>query len=184
MNHHFAQNGQDNRTKRLVTTALMTCLIVLGTILFRVPIPMTQGYIHLGDTMIYLGVLLLGRKGGASAAGLGSALADILGGYAFWAPWTLFIKLAMAYAAGLIIDKRPSQGAGNGSPAWQIFGMTIGGIVMCIGYLITERVMYGSWVAAVIALPWNVGQFAVGIAISLIVYHALVRVPYLRELRS
>ena len=57
-----SRNKQDDQTRTLVITALMICLVVLGTILFRVPIPMTRGYIHLGDTMIYLSVLLLGRK--------------------------------------------------------------------------------------------------------------------------
>ena len=58
---------------------------------------MTQGYVHLGDTMVFLGVLMLGKRRGAAAAGLGSALADVLGGFAFWAPWTLVIKSLMAF---------------------------------------------------------------------------------------
>ena len=92
-------------TYRLVYTSLMICAVLLGTVIFRIPIPMTQGYVHLGDTMIFLGVLLLGKKEGSAAAGLGSALADILGGYAFWAPWTLLIKIAMAYISGFLIEK-------------------------------------------------------------------------------
>ena len=39
--------------------------------------------------MIFLAVLILGKKSGALAAGAGSALGDIIGGYAFWALWTL-----------------------------------------------------------------------------------------------
>ena len=50
--------------------------------------------------MIFLSVLLLGKKGGALAAGLGSALADVLGGYAAYAPWTLLIKALMAIIMG------------------------------------------------------------------------------------
>ena len=38
---------------------------------------------------------------------------------------------------------------------------------MCAGYLIAERVMYGSWALAVVGLPWNIGQFTVGIAMAL-----------------
>ena len=45
--------------------------------------------------------------------------------------------------------------------------MTAGGLVMCAGYLIAERVMYGSWALAAVGLPWNIGQFAVGIAVAL-----------------
>lgn len=143
---------------RLVLTSLTACLIMLGTLLFRIPVPMTQGYVHLGDAMIYIGVLLLGRKQGSFAAALGSALGDILGGFAFWAPWSFIIKYAMAFVAGSLI-KRSSR----------IISMTAGGFVMCTGYLIAERVMYGSWALAAVGLPWNIGQFAVGIAVALAV---------------
>ena len=158
-------------THRLVYTSLMICLILLGTIVFRIPVPMTQGYVHLGDAMVFLGVMLLGRKQGAAAAALGSALGDVLGGYAFWAPWTLAIKFAMAFVTGSIIE-RTSQGehyhkpSGATATAAMIASMAAGGLVMCAGYLAAERIMYGSWALAAISLPWNIGQFTVGIAVS------------------
>ena len=158
-------------THRLVYTSLMICLILLGTIVSRIPVPMTQGYVHLGDAMIYLGVMLLGRKQGSAAAALGSALGDILGGYAFWAPWTLAIKFTMAYVTGSIIE-RASQGehyhkpSGAAATVITMSSMAAGGLVMCAGYLAAERIMYGSWALAAISVPWNIGQFAVGIAVS------------------
>ena len=70
----MSSNSSDIRTNRLVFASLMACLVLLGTILFRIPIPMTQGYVHLGDAMIYTAVLLLGKKQGAAAAALGRKL--------------------------------------------------------------------------------------------------------------
>ena len=152
----MSSSVSDIRTSRLVFTSLMTCLVLLGTILFRIPIPMTQGYVHLGDAMIYIGVLLLGKKQGAVAAALGSSLGDVLGGFAFWAPWSFIIKFAMAFAAGSLIEKKSKT-----------VSMIAGGLVMCAGYLIAERIMYGSWALAAVGLPWNIGQFTVGIAVAL-----------------
>ncbi len=175
MNAIEPQNSQDRKTMKLVITALMICLIVLGTIMFRIPIPMTKGYIHLGDAMIYLAVLLLGKKHGSAAACLGSALGDVLGGFAFWAPFTFVIKLAMAFTAGSIIEFH-SPGHERGTfrrTRLYITGMTAGGLIMCAGYLVVERFMYGSWAAAFIGVPWNIGQFAAGIVIALAVYQAL-----------
>ncbi|MBE6040545.1 MAG: ECF transporter S component [Clostridiales bacterium] len=164
------KGSSDKKTAGLVYTALTICLILLGTVLFRIPIPMTQGYVHLGDTMIYLGVLMLGRRHGAAAAGLGSALADVLGGFAFWAPWSLVIKALMAFVTGLIIEK--STG-GSKDKLITVSAMTAGGIIMCAGYLAAETVMYGSFAAAVVGLPWNIGQFAVGILLSTAIYSVL-----------
>ena len=162
----MSSRSSDIRTNRLVFTSLMACLVLLGTILFRIPVPMTQGYVHLGDAMIYIGVLLLGKKQGAAAAALGSSLGDILGGFAFWAPWTFIIKFAMAYIAGSLIEKTS-----------KIVSMTAGGLVMCAGYLVAERVMYGSWALAAVGIPWNVGQFAVGIAVALAAQPLLSHIP-------
>ena len=179
MDSHSAQKSADNKTRQLVITALMISLIVLGTLLFRVPIPMTQGYIHLGDTMICLGVMLLGKRNAAAAAGIGSAMADLLGGFSYWAPWSLVIKFAMAFTAGFIIEKRiNNRNDSESSSLLYITALTAGGLVMCAGYLIAECLMYGSWAAAFIALPWNFGQFTAGIVLSLLISHAMPKLMH------
>ena len=167
--------ASDNNTSGLVYTALMICLVLLGTVLFRIPVPMTQGYVHLGDTMIFLGVLMLGKRHGAAAAGLGSALADILGGYAFWAPWTLVIKSLMAFVTGLILERtaRNHKHSYSNDRLVKLTAMTAGGILMCAGYLLAETVMYGSFALAVVGLPWNIGQVGVGMMLSLAIYPAM-----------
>lgn len=94
-----------DKTQKIVTTGLMTALITVATMVIAIPVPFTNGYVHMGDSMIFLAVLILGWKYGAFAAGIGSALADIFLGYVHWAPWTLCIKALMAVVMGLIIEK-------------------------------------------------------------------------------
>jgi uncharacterized membrane protein len=88
-----------------ILTGLLTALITATTIVIAIPIPFTNGYVHPGDSMIFMAVLILGRRRGAFAAGLGSAFADIILGYFIWAPFTFVIKGLMAFLAGLIIEK-------------------------------------------------------------------------------
>ena len=59
--------------------AALTALVSAATLLVQVPVPATQGYIHLGDAAIIAGALLFGAHSGLIAGGIGSALADILG---------------------------------------------------------------------------------------------------------
>lgn len=94
-----------NETKKLTLTGLMTAAVTVATIAIIIPVPYTGGYIHAGDSMIFLSVLLLGWKRGAFAAGVGSALADILSGYTQWAPATLCIKTLMAVIMGLVLTQ-------------------------------------------------------------------------------
>ena len=94
-----------DKTQKIVLTGLMTALITVSTMVIAIPVPFTNGYIHMGDSMIFLSVLVLGWKYGAFAAGVGSALADIFLSYVHWAPWTLCIKGLMAVVMGLIIQQ-------------------------------------------------------------------------------
>lgn len=173
--------SNNDRTGKLVLTALMVCLVLLATYIIKIPSPFTQGYVHLGDTMIFLSVLLLGKKGGAAAAGLGSALADLMGGYAAYAPWTFIIKGLMAFIMGVFIEmmlKKKKHHVKIGSvPLIEILGMVIAGIVMVVGYAIVDGVFAGNMLAGLLGAPFNVGQFAVGLVLATILAMALYKTP-------
>ena len=91
-------------TKELCIQGLLTALVTVCTMVFQIPVSATQGYIHLGDSMILLTSVFFGWKYGMAAGGIGSALADLLSGYAHWAPFTLIIKGGMGLLIGLIAD--------------------------------------------------------------------------------
>lgn len=159
------------KTNKLVMTALMMCMIIVLTMFVKVPIPLTQGYVHLGDAMIFISVMLLGWKYGAAATAVGSAMADIFCGVAMWAPWTLVIKFIMAMIMGLILDR----GSEHISVIRQIIAMAAGGVFMVAGYFAAEGIMYGNWAAAALGIPWNIGQFVVGMIIAVALSAALCR---------
>ena len=159
-----------NKIFDMVMTALIMGLVMLATSTFRIPVPMTQGYVHLGDTMIFLGVLVLGRRNGCLAAGIGSALADVLAGYAIYAPWTLIIKGLMAFVMATFIGKTNIRYK-------TIIGMVLAGIVMAAGYCIVDGVLVGNMAAGFIGLPANIGQFVVGMALASALAAALYKTP-------
>lgn len=94
-----------DKTNKIILTGLMMAMITVATMVIAIPVPFTNGYIHLGDSMIFLSVLILGWRYGAVAAGVGSALADLFLGYVHWVPWTLCIKGIMALLMGILIEK-------------------------------------------------------------------------------
>lgn len=57
--------------------------------------------------------------------------------------------------------------------AVEVTAMAVSGIFMTFGYFIAEGIMYGNWVVAALGIPWNIGQFAVGMAIALALEAAL-----------
>lgn len=166
-------------TTKLILTGLMMAMIVAATILIIIPVPFGNGYIHLGDTMIFLSVLILGWRYGAVAAGFGSALADILIGFAIWAPWTLIIKGLMAIIMGLFVLRSIGKQGRSilGVPVRQLIGMLIAGLVMVAGYYVAEGLIYGNFIVAILGIPWNILQFTAGTALAVLLAAALYKTP-------
>lgn len=168
------------KTYTIVMTAMMTCLILLTTYTFKIPTPF-QGYIHLGDAMIFLSVLAVGKKNGALAAAVGSSLADLLGGYAAFAPWTFLIKGLMALVMGLFISMMTKKQGKRiklvGVPLMEIVGMIFAGLVMVLGYAITDAVLAGNIWAGILSMPTNCGQFTAGVIIASVLAAALYKTP-------
>ena len=166
-------------TQNMVVTSLMMGLIIVCTMFIKIPIPLTTGYVHLGDAMIYLSVLLLGWRYSALAAAFGSTLGDLLSGFAMWAPWTFAIKGGMALIAGVIIF---SFSRNNRKPtlANNLTAMIPAGIFMVVGYFVAEGIMYGNWIAPWIGVPWNIGQFVLGILLAVVIQKALGKTHILK----
>lgn len=166
---------RDNKVKKLTITALMLSIVTVSTMFIK--IPTLNGYIHLGDTMVFFSVFLLGKKYGAIASGIGSALGDILGGYAIWAPWTFAIKALMALIFGFFLERTFKSEHKHKKianlPLLSYFGMILAGLEMCFGYYIANGTIYGNWLAALAEVVPNIGQFSVGIIIAVLLVNAL-----------
>ncbi len=100
MNHKQAIS-----TKRIVLTALLAALVVAGSAL-RITLPLevagTTSF-HLGNIMCALSGILLGPWLGGLAAGLGSAIYDMMNPLYISECWITFLtKGAYGLAAGLV----------------------------------------------------------------------------------
>lgn len=147
-----------SKTGTLVQAAVWAAIITLSTLFFHIPLPMRNGYCNPGDGLILLSGLL--TPGWAAAAcGLGSALADLLGGFALYAPATALVKGAMGWLAGKLLSDE------NSSVRRLPVMLLIEG-VMIAGYFVFECLLYGPG-AALTSLPGNGCQAAVGIVLAL-----------------
>ena len=167
----------------LVLTGLMAALVMAATSFFKIPVPATNGYVHLGDAFVFLSVLILGRRNGTIAAATGSGLADLLGGYAHWVPWTFAIKGLMALAFGTLLifiysktsaaASTETAGKKGSAEILTIIAMALSSLIMIGGYFIAHRVIYGTLAAPLAALPGNIAQAAAGVIIAGLAYAAL-----------
>jgi len=138
-------------------------LVCVATLLIQIPIPATEGFFNIGDAMVMVASLTFGPIVGGLAGGVGSALADALGGWYTWVPFTLVIKGAEGVVAGLIAGREKTNRR-------VLIAWVCGGLVMVSGYFIVQVFLYGLG-AALVEGPFNLVQMTVagvvGVPISL-----------------
>ena len=142
----------------LADSGMMAALVFVATYFFKLPVAVTQGYIHLGDGFILLGAALLGRPAIAAAA-VGSMLADLLGGYTLYVLPTFVIKGAVAAVAVWAFAKLRIS--------WlRLMALIASELIMAAGYFIVEWLVLGyGFAAAAGALIPNLVQGLSGIVI-------------------
>lgn len=148
-----------SNTKNLVLSAIFAALTFIATTFLRIP-PLFSGvgYIHFGDCLVLMCGFILGPLHGAFAAGLGSALSDIIG-FPVYAPGTLIIKALVALVAGLLLRlfKKKTVGA-------VICGF-IAELIMVFGYFIYETLIIPDcgFYVALSSIPGSIVQAVSGI---------------------
>lgn len=152
-----------SKTKKIVVASLMAALTCVATMIIKIPSPL-EGYLNLGDCVVLVAGWILSPLYGFLAAGLGSALADLLSGYALYAPATFVIKGLMALAAFAVyklLQKRV------GKFAARLIGGVTAEVLMIAGYFVFEGFLYG-FGPSVVNIPANGVQGVAGIIVGLL----------------
>lgn len=151
---------------QLALLGLLSAGVFIATTVFRFPVPNSNLYgFNLGEAVIYIIALLFGGWPAAIAGGIGSALADVIGGYPVWAPITFVIKGSEGFVVGYI-----SKRSGFKKDFLAVF---CGAVIMVIGYSISAGILYGIG-AVLVEFIGDVFQTAIG---------GLIAIPIARSLR-
>lgn len=144
----------------IALAALLIALTTVFTLVVRVPVPATQGYVNLSDVAITFAGLIFGPWIGLVAGGVGAALADLLGGYAQFAP----LSLLAHGLEGLVIGW---LGWGRKSVPGMALGWAGGALIMIAGYLLGEGLILTGWPAAIAEVPSNLFQAVLGAVVGI-----------------
>lgn len=143
--------------RTFVRIAMLTALAAMLTIFPQIPTG-TGGYVHFGDSVIYLAAIFMGPLPGAAVGAVGHALADVLTGYGVFALPTFLIKGLMGFAVGKIaagkLDVRHFAAAGAAALG-----------IVTFGYFLAEIPLYGLGAAAAVFVSSPV-QWLMSVAAS------------------
>ena len=171
---------QESTARSITVYALSAALVCASTAVIQIPIPL--GYMHLGNTLILLCAFLFGPKAGMAAGGIGSALADLLTGYAYWALPTLIIKGIMGFAIGFIANRH--GGRAKMLCAKTAAGCAAGIAIMIMGYFVAGSILYGSIYTGALQIPGLSIEGALGIALFYALGLALEKAGFYRIIRA
>jgi serine/threonine protein kinase len=143
-------------TRSIALVGIMVAVTCVFTLLIRIPVAPTRGYIHLGDVAANFGALAFGPWLGLIIAGGGTALADLLGGYPNWAPLTFVIHGLQGFVVGYLAY------LGRHRIHTMVIGAVLGEIIVVLGYFLVEIPLYGLG-PALTELPGNAIQGLFGL---------------------
>ncbi|MGN0537328.1 MAG: TIGR04002 family protein [Acutalibacteraceae bacterium] len=142
------KTNTQEQIKNIVLTALFAAMIYVLTAFLK--IPTATGYIHIGDSMIYLAAAILPMPYAMAAGAVGAGLSDYLSGYLIWVLPTMIIKAltAMCFTrkSEKIICVR------------NIIGI-IGALVLCVGgYYLAGGILENNFISPLAEMPTNAIQ--------------------------
>ncbi len=161
----------NNKIFKLVFAAMFTALCCVATMMIRIPTVGTNGYVNIGDTIVLLSAWMLGGVYGMAAAGLGSAMADLLAGYTQYVPGTFVIKFLMALVAIMVFNFMTKL------VKVKFVSYIVSGVlaetVMVVGYFLYESTLLGYGLAAASSIPGNMIQGVTCLVLGVVAINAL-----------
>ena len=163
-------------TKLTMSAMFAALTAVTTTYIFHIPMALFggQGYVHVGDAIIYLAASCLPAGYACVVGALGGAAADLLSGAALWAPWTFIIKalVALCFSAkqSTLLHKR------------NYLATVFAALITIGGYYVAEGFLYGNWIAPIYSIIGNLVQAGTSAALYIAVGFALDRINIKKQL--
>ena len=158
------------KINNLVVASLISALITLSILIFKVPTAFNNGYIHIGDVFVYMAGALLPWNYAFFAAAIGAGLADILSGGIIWLIPTIIIKgiitLFFTSKNRNIINKR------------NIIALLLSAIFGVLGYYLYGALITGNFITPLIALGMEIVQPIVSGIIFIIIGLSLDKINF------
>ena len=147
-------------TLRLTTAAVfMAMTIALSS--FGSPVP--GGHLYLCDVAICLGAILLNPLEAFIVGGVGSFLGDML-----FYPAPMFVSLATHGLQAVVISLISHKTLKNRPQLASGIGVTVGAVIMVIGYTLGKTFVYSTFEYAMIKLPYEIAQGAIGAILGMV----------------
>ncbi len=155
------RNTSLNKVRYMAATGIMAALITIMTAyICHIPIGVNGGYVHFGDSLIYLVAALLPTPYALAAGAIGGGLADLLTA-PMWVPATIVIKMLIVLPftnkSAKIINTR------------NIIALVAAYPISGLGYFLAEYLLFETWSVLLVSLSQNFVQ-SFGSAVFFVIF--------------
>lgn len=162
---------------KIAVMAISIAIVAVFTIAVRIPTP-TGGYISLCDVAVTFVSFAFGPIVGLVAGGLGTAFADLVGGYPQWAIISFIVHGLEGLLIGLLV-RGTKESLGK-----KILAAVIAIVVVAAGYFVLSGFFLTTFPEALTEVGPNAIQAGVGAVLGLALYVAVSKAyPRLDDLR-
>lgn len=153
--------NQNKRTALWLCTAAM--FMALNVVMSSFSIPVPGGHLYMNDIVICTAAILLDPLAAFMVGGVGAFLGDL-----FFYPTPMFVSLVthglqavvISLFSHYIMKKRPVLSSA--------IGVTIGAVIMVVGYSLGRAFLYSTPEYALLKLPYQILQAAVGAVVGML----------------
>ena len=148
------QTNTKKTTLRLCITAMFMALNVAMSS-FGVPVP--GGHLYMNDIIICTAAILLDPFEAFAVGGVGAFLGDLL-----FYPTPMFVSLVTHGLQAVVISLFSHKALKNRPALASGIGVTVGAVIMVVGYSLGRAFLYSTPEYALLKLPYQILQAAVG----------------------
>ncbi len=153
---------QSSAAIQITTTAVFMALtITLSS--FGIPVP--GGHLYLCDAVICLASIILNPFQAFVVGGIGSFLGDML-----FYPLPMFVSLVTHGLQAVVISVISHYTLKDHPKLASGIGVTVGAVIMVTGYTLGKIYVYSTFEYAMIKLPYEIAQGALGAVLGMVLY--------------
>lgn len=154
------KNNVRRTTVWMCTTAM---LMALNVALSSFGLPVPGGHLYLNDVVICLAAIILDPLGAFLVGGVGAFLGDF-----FFYPTPMFVSLVTHGLQAVVISLFSHYVLKKHRVIASGIGVAIGAVIMVVGYSLGRAFIYATPEAALVKLPYQILQAAVGAVLGMV----------------
>lgn len=157
--------------KTITRYGLLMSIMIVSTLIIKIPAPNQMGYLNLSDFLIIMSVVFIPKPSMAFAAGLALLLTDIFAGYGQYAVFTFLVKSIEGLIIVFFFKAKKEI-------TIKQFGMIslLAVVVMVLGYGLSDAIIFQGisyiWPSILVNLP----QAGFAWILSIVCYRPMLKV--------